>query len=100
MHQTNAAESAIQTWKNHFIAGLASLSVDLPITHWCRLITQANLTLNILRSCRQNPALSAQEAMHGTFHFKVTPMAPPGTRCYINIKPHKQASWGFHAEDA
>eukprot|EP00957_Ditylum_brightwellii_P073345 5573763-Ditylum_brightwellii.AAC.1 len=27
-------------------------------------------------------------------------MAPPGTRCYIHIKPHKRASWGFHAEDA
>eukprot|EP00957_Ditylum_brightwellii_P053208 4034464-Ditylum_brightwellii.AAC.1 len=38
--------------------------------------------------------------MHGTFHFEATPMAPPGTRCYIHIKPHKQASWGFHAEDA
>eukprot|EP00957_Ditylum_brightwellii_P091966 7002315-Ditylum_brightwellii.AAC.1 len=27
-------------------------------------------------------------------------MVPPGTRCYIHIKPHNQASWGFHAEDA
>eukprot|EP00957_Ditylum_brightwellii_P145757 11099133-Ditylum_brightwellii.AAC.1 len=26
-------------------------------------------------------------------------MAPPGTKCYIHIKPHKRASWGFHAED-
>eukprot|EP00957_Ditylum_brightwellii_P008465 641890-Ditylum_brightwellii.AAC.1 len=27
-------------------------------------------------------------------------MAPPGTQCYINIKPHNRASWEFHAEDA
>eukprot|EP00957_Ditylum_brightwellii_P193239 14713758-Ditylum_brightwellii.AAC.1 len=27
-------------------------------------------------------------------------MAPPGTKCYIHIKLHKQASWGFHMEDA
>eukprot|EP00957_Ditylum_brightwellii_P076069 5782209-Ditylum_brightwellii.AAC.1 len=27
-------------------------------------------------------------------------MAPPGTQCYIHIKPHKHTSWGFHAEDA
>eukprot|EP00957_Ditylum_brightwellii_P077976 5927085-Ditylum_brightwellii.AAC.1 len=27
-------------------------------------------------------------------------MAPPGTKCFIHIKPHKRASWGFHAEDA
>eukprot|EP00957_Ditylum_brightwellii_P164878 12553097-Ditylum_brightwellii.AAC.1 len=38
--------------------------------------------------------------MHGTFYFEATPMAPPGTRCYIHIKPHKRASWRFHAEDA
>eukprot|EP00957_Ditylum_brightwellii_P200784 15305802-Ditylum_brightwellii.AAC.1 len=28
------------------------------------------------------------------------PMAPPGTKCYIHIKPYKHTSWGFHAEDA
>eukprot|EP00957_Ditylum_brightwellii_P083500 6348364-Ditylum_brightwellii.AAC.1 len=38
--------------------------------------------------------------MHGTFHFEATPMVPPGTRCYIHIKPHKRALWGFHVEDA
>eukprot|EP00957_Ditylum_brightwellii_P210154 15364621-Ditylum_brightwellii.AAC.1 len=27
-------------------------------------------------------------------------MAPPGTKCFIHIKPHKRASWRFHAEDA
>eukprot|EP00957_Ditylum_brightwellii_P095428 7268629-Ditylum_brightwellii.AAC.1 len=26
-------------------------------------------------------------------------MAPQGTKCYIHIKPHKRASWRFHAED-
>eukprot|EP00957_Ditylum_brightwellii_P116050 8853385-Ditylum_brightwellii.AAC.1 len=27
-------------------------------------------------------------------------MAPPGTKCFLHIKLHKRASWGFHAEDA
>eukprot|EP00957_Ditylum_brightwellii_P158250 12045896-Ditylum_brightwellii.AAC.1 len=27
-------------------------------------------------------------------------MVPPGTKCFIHIKPHKRASWEFHAEDA
>eukprot|EP00957_Ditylum_brightwellii_P111117 8472925-Ditylum_brightwellii.AAC.1 len=26
-------------------------------------------------------------------------MAPPGTKCYIHIKPHKRALWGFHTKD-
>eukprot|EP00957_Ditylum_brightwellii_P139093 10601766-Ditylum_brightwellii.AAC.1 len=33
MHRQNAAEKAIQTWKNHFLAGLASLPKDFPIIH-------------------------------------------------------------------
>eukprot|EP00957_Ditylum_brightwellii_P177510 13520074-Ditylum_brightwellii.AAC.1 len=28
------------------------------------------------------------------------PMAPPGTKCFIHIKPHKRASWGLHTENA
>eukprot|EP00957_Ditylum_brightwellii_P178000 13558420-Ditylum_brightwellii.AAC.1 len=27
-------------------------------------------------------------------------MAPPGTKAYIHITPHKRASWGFKVEDA
>eukprot|EP00957_Ditylum_brightwellii_P051182 3879973-Ditylum_brightwellii.AAC.1 len=33
MHQTNAAEKAVQNWKNHFLTGLASLPDEFPITH-------------------------------------------------------------------
>eukprot|EP00957_Ditylum_brightwellii_P055189 4183804-Ditylum_brightwellii.AAC.1 len=65
MHRTNATEKAIQTWKNHFLAGLTSLPAKFPINFWCSLIPQANITLNLLRLCRINPALSAQAAMHG-----------------------------------
>eukprot|EP00957_Ditylum_brightwellii_P019003 1430359-Ditylum_brightwellii.AAC.1 len=100
MHRTNAAEKAIQTRKNHFLAGLASLPAEFPINFWCSLIPQANITLNLLQPCCINPALSAQTAMHGEFHFESTPMAPPGTKALIHIKPNKRASWGFHADNA
>eukprot|EP00957_Ditylum_brightwellii_P037761 2855494-Ditylum_brightwellii.AAC.1 len=100
MHRQNAAEKAIQTWKNHFLAGLESLPKDFPIIHWCRLMPQANITLNLLRPCRQNTALSAYAAIHGSYAFEATPMAPPGTKAYIHIKLHKRVSWGFKAEDA
>eukprot|EP00957_Ditylum_brightwellii_P105401 8035240-Ditylum_brightwellii.AAC.1 len=100
MHHQNAAEKAIQTWKNHFLAGLASLPMDFPIIHWCRLIPQEIITLNLLRPCRQNTVLSAHAAIHGSYAFKATLMAHPGTKVYIHIKPHKRASWGFKAEDA
>ena len=100
MHRTNPAEKAVQTWKNHFIAGLASLPQNFPIALWCHLIEQANITLNLLRPCRQNPALSAQAALNGCFNFDATPMAPPGTKALAHVKPNTRASWGFHAEKA
>ena len=58
-HRANAAERAIQTFKNHFKAGLASLDPDFPVTEWDRLLDQAFLTLNLLQSARVNPSLSA-----------------------------------------
>ena len=48
-HCTNAAEQAIQIWKNHFISDLASLPKDFPIIYWCQLIDQANNMLNSMQ---------------------------------------------------
>ena len=99
IHRQNAAEKAIQTWKIHFKSGLASLLGEFPISHWCKLIPQANITLNMLRPCRMNPNLSAQKAIEGSFSFDATPLAPPGTKTYIHIKPNRRESWGLHAEE-
>ena len=59
IHRRNSAERAIQTFKNHFIAGLASIDPNFPLSNWCRLLPQAELTLNLLRPSRLNPKLSA-----------------------------------------
>ena len=40
-HRANAAEGAIQTFKNHFKSGLASLHPDFPVAEWDRLLDQA-----------------------------------------------------------
>ena len=47
-HRANAAERAIQTFKNHFIAGLSGLDPKFPIKQWDWLLKQAELTLNLL----------------------------------------------------
>ena len=75
-HRANAAERAIQTYKNHLKAGLASTDPDFPIQEWDRLLEQANLTLNLLRSARCNPKLSAWAYLFGEFDFNATPLAP------------------------
>ena len=40
-HRVNAAERAIQTFKNHFLAGLATVDKAFPLELWCYLLIQA-----------------------------------------------------------
>jgi hypothetical protein len=49
MHCRNAAEQAIRTFKNHFIAGLATTDKKFPMKLWVHLLEQAQITLNLLR---------------------------------------------------
>ena len=78
-HRTNLAERAIQTFKNHFKAGLATVDPDFPLAEWDRLIPQAEITLNLLHASRVNPKLSAYAYIFGEFNYNATPLAPPGT---------------------
>ena len=48
MHLRNAAERAVTTFKNHFIAALCTLEPRLPLDLWERLLTQVTMTLNML----------------------------------------------------
>ena len=47
-HRRNLGERAIQTFKNHFKSGLASVDPNFPLSEWDRLLEQANITLNLL----------------------------------------------------
>jgi hypothetical protein len=60
---------------------------------------QAELTLNLLRSSRVNPKLSAYAYLNGNFNFNKTPLAPPGTKVIIHLKPDQRASWSYHGEE-
>jgi hypothetical protein len=52
IQKNNAAERAIRTYKNHFIAGLATTDPAFPLHLWDRLLPQCELTLNLLRLSR------------------------------------------------
>ena len=99
IHQRNAAERAIRTFKNHFIAGLCSTDPNFPMHLWDRLVKQAEQTLNLMRTSRINPQLSAYAQLHGVFDYNRTPLAPPGTRIIAHEKPTQRASWAPHGQD-
>ena len=65
IHCRKSAERVIQTFKEHFIAGLASNHKDFPVHLWCQLLPHASLTLNLLRQSRMNPKLSGYANLMG-----------------------------------
>jgi hypothetical protein len=97
-HRRNSAERAIRTWKNHFIAGLASTDKQFPLHLWDRLIPQAVTTLNLLCQSRLNPRLSADAQLNGTFDYNRTLMAPPGTHVIRHETPAQHGTWAAHGE--
>jgi hypothetical protein len=43
IHRQNNAEREIQTFKNHFIAGLCSVDPNFPLKLWDKLLPQATI---------------------------------------------------------
>ena len=99
-HRVNAAKRSIQTFKNHFVAGLCTVNELFPMQLWCELLQQAEISINLLRSSRKNPKLSAYALLEGEFNFNRTPLAPPGTKALVFSDPDTRASWETHAKDA
>ena len=99
VHRQNSAERAIQTWKNHFLAGTATLDPNFLIQEWDRLLPQCNITLNLLRSSRLQPNLSAYAATFDNFNFNQTPLAPPVTRVLVHKTTEQRTSFAPHGVD-
>ena len=99
IHRRNAAERAIRTFKNHFIAGLCTCDPDFPLRLWDRLIPQAEISFNLLRNSRVHPQLSAYQHMWGNFDYNRTPLAPPGTKVVLHEKPSQRGTWAPHGLD-
>ena len=80
----NTAERAIQTFKEHFIAGISSNHKDF-LTHLCcRLLPHTSLTFNLVQQSSMNPKLSGYAQFHGEFNYNATSLAPPGTQVIIH----------------
>jgi hypothetical protein len=92
-HRRNAAERAIRTFNEHFVAGLSSVDPSFPMHLWDRLSTQAEITLNLLRISRLLPQLSAAAQYHGLVDYNKTAFALPGCKIIAHKKPGKRRTW-------
>jgi hypothetical protein len=99
IHRQNSAERAIRSFKYHLIAGLCSTDKSSPMHLWDRLLPHAVMTLNMIRTSRINPKLSAATHIFGKYDFNRAPMAPPGTRIIAHETPSRSRTWAPHGQD-
>jgi hypothetical protein len=97
-HRRNAAERAIRTFKEHFVAGLSSVDPSFPMHLWDRLLPQAKITLNLLRTSWLHPQLSAAAHYHVLVDYNKTKFAPPGYNIIAHEKPGKRRTWAPHGQ--
>jgi hypothetical protein len=97
-HRRNAAERAIQTFKEHFVAGLSSVDPTFPLHLWDRLLPQEEITLNLLRTSRLHPQLSAAAHFHCLVDYNKTAFSPPGCKIIAHEKPGKRRTWVTHGQ--
>ncbi len=89
-HRVNAAERAIQTFKDHFISGLRTTDPTFPFQLWNYLTDQAVITCNLLRRSRIHPDISAYEQLRGKkIRLERPPDGPPRhPRRHTLFPPH------------
>ena len=92
-HRKNAAERHIRTFKNNFISILAGTDPDFSLHLWDKLIPQACITINLLRTSHRNPQLSEEAHLNRKFDYNTTPLSPPGTKVVAFETPDKRNSW-------
>jgi hypothetical protein len=97
-HRCNAVERAIRTVKEHFVAGLSSVDTSFPMHLWDRLLPQAEITLNLLRTSRLHLQLSAAAHCHGLVDYNKTAFAPPGCKIIAHEKPGRRRAWDPHGQ--
>jgi hypothetical protein len=97
-HRRNAAGRAIRTFKERFVAGLSSVGPAFPLHLWDRLLPQAKITLDLLRTSRLHPQLSAAAQFHGLVDYNKTAFAPPGYKIIAHEKPGKPRTWAPHGQ--
>ena len=68
-HLSNVAERAIHNFKAHFISVLAGVDPDFTRNLWQPLLTQTEVTLNLLRQETLDPSISEWAYFHGPFNY-------------------------------
>ena len=92
-HRRNTAEKSIQTFKDHFVSMLCGTDDSFPMQWWCQLLRHAGTQLNILRTSKTVPVISAFAHMYGAHNYDSHPWSILGISVQIHVMPSKRRSW-------
>ena len=92
-HRVNAAEHAIQTFKDAFIAALATTDSNFPLQLWDKLTPQVQDMLNMMRASRVDPTKLAYKVMNGPYNWNHYPLAPLGCKAVVYEDGDTQGLW-------
>jgi hypothetical protein len=97
-HWSNLAERAIQTFKHHFISILSGVDDKFPLSLWCALLEQTELTVNLLQQSNVVPKILAFAHVHGQHDYMKEPFVPIGCAVQVHVKPTNRRTWDAHTE--
>ena len=76
---------------------MESTRPDFPLSKWCKLVEQDNITLNLLRPYRLDPKLLAYSQVFGTFYYQKTQFPQPGMKVLARVLPINRLSFDPHS---
>ncbi len=77
----------------------AGVADDFPQNLWDHLLSQTEITLNLIRQSNATPTVSAYAHLSGPFDYNKMPLAPMGCEAQIHEKTDKQGTWAYHSID-
>ena len=92
IHQRNAAERAIYTFKHHSIACICGTDSGFNMKLWDKLFPHALITINLLRISHINPYIHLCD----TIYFNQTSTALPYTNIFIHENSDQRPTWSPH----
>jgi hypothetical protein len=81
-----------------FFSGSASVDPDFPLQLWDHILSQAEITLNLLRKSRQYPQISAAAHYHIMVDYNNTLFSLPGCKIIAHEKPSQRRTWAPHGQ--
>jgi hypothetical protein len=97
-HRRNIAEKAIQVSKADFISIFCGTNKSFPLHLWDRLLRQAEHTLNMLRTSKMTPSVSAYAYLWGEHDYNANPFAPLGCKVEVHVTPGTRETWAPHTQ--